>query len=354
MYKLAAFVLLWAMSMSGHRRNDSDCDLRPRAMKDNLNVFKLRGRASRDPGRDIYLLDAADWDGLSGTAPHLGCKLWVLKVAANFAFTPCSTVGGLRKSSGDSPVSAHTGHFAPEQVLDGHLCVSADNGQIFSFSTLSSRGCCGYTIRHCVWEPKNKAFPTGSMAAVQPDVCRKSKVPCPGWWACLSTDNIPREGTSFWALSALQWEQEQTKSVLDTQQHCPEFPSLRGVEGWWGVTTRRHHTAPSPGRAPWSSCAFLLTIALGIQFLTTTLRLYFVSEKQWALFILKHFSSGGLCFPLYPKAGGCQLSPLPPVYYDPLASAGIVDYVAFWISWLPWIIGQKGCQHFDFNYNCYN
>lgn len=59
------------------------------------------------------------------------------------------------------------------------------------------------------------------------------------------------------------------------------------------------------------------------------LRLYFVSEKQWALFILKHFSSGGLYFPLYPKAGGCQLSLLPPVYYDPLASAGIVDYVAF-------------------------
>lgn len=112
--------------------------------------------------------------------------------------------------------------------------------------------------------------------------------------------------------------------------------------------------APDPTRQCVLSGARLLCISINRcikdSVVKYSLCLYLVSEKQWALLVLKHFTSRGLYFLLYPKTCGCQLS----WYYDPLASAGIVDYVAFWISWLPWIIRQKGCQHFDFNYNCYN
>lgn len=130
---------------------------------------------------------------------------------------------------------------------------------------------------------------------------------------------------------------------------------------WWGVTPEDPEgwcQAPSAAGAPGRPGGLTELLCPSVNHCTGEavlkydLRFYFPSEKQWALFIPRHFSSRGLYFLLYPKTCGCQLSLVLPLYYDPLASAGIVDYVAFWISWLPWIIGQKGCQHFDFN--CYN
>lgn len=56
----------------------------------------------QDLHRDRYLVGATGSDGPSGTAPHLGCKVSLLKVTTNLAFTPSSTLGGLLKSSGHS------------------------------------------------------------------------------------------------------------------------------------------------------------------------------------------------------------------------------------------------------------
>lgn len=117
----------------------------------------------------------------------------------------------------------------------------------------------------------------------------------------------------------------------------PEHCGCPRKAGWalWG-------SGPSANNCP------------GEEILKYNLHSSFPSEKQWALLTPRHFSSRGLYFLLCPKTRGCQLSLVLPLCDDPLASAGIVDCLAFWISWLPWITGQKGCQHFDFNYNCYN
>lgn len=63
-----------------------------------------------DLHRDRYLVGATGSCGPSGTAPCLGCKVSLLKVA----FTPSSVLGGLLRSSGHSggtPSCAHTEHL---------------------------------------------------------------------------------------------------------------------------------------------------------------------------------------------------------------------------------------------------
>lgn len=154
MYKLAGLVLLLVMSTPDHRKNDlereSDLIIKRlwsllRAVMDNEIVFKLRRKATRDPCRDIYLVDATGSDGSSGIAPQLGCKLWLLKVATNFAFTP--TVGCLLKSSagsGGTLICAHMGYLLQSKSRKSvDLCWQRSDYPLLPLSTLSSRGCCG-------------------------------------------------------------------------------------------------------------------------------------------------------------------------------------------------------------------
>lgn len=117
MYKLAGLAVLQAMNRPDHGRNSSgrDCDLRPHAGIDNQTGFKLRRKVRPDLHRDRHLVGATGSAGPSGTAPRLGCKVSLLKVAfTNLAFTPLSALGGLLRSSGHSggtPSCAHTEHW---------------------------------------------------------------------------------------------------------------------------------------------------------------------------------------------------------------------------------------------------
>lgn len=117
----------------------------------------------QDLHRGRYLVGATGSDGPSGTAPHLGCKVSLLKVNTNLAFIPLFhpwwPPEELRSLWRHPNLCPHR-ILAPEQVLEVCLWISADDSQIVPFSFLSAP--CPLRaagIHHCAWEQNKRHFP---------------------------------------------------------------------------------------------------------------------------------------------------------------------------------------------------